>query len=50
MDLTWATIIGFMFFLLVFFAALTSAITLTEALVSIVSDGTHLSRTSSSSS
>ena len=47
MDLTWATVIGFVFFLLVFFAALTSAISLTEALVSIVSDGTHLSRTKS---
>ena len=47
MDLAWATVIGFVFFLLVFFAALTSAISLTEALVSIVSDGTHLSRTKS---
>ena len=47
MDVTLATGIGFVFFLLVFFAALTSAISLTEALVSIVSDGTHLSRTKS---
>lgn len=47
MDVTLATVIGFVFFLLVFFAALTSAISLTEALVSIVSDGTHLSRTKS---
>lgn len=42
-----ATFIGFLFFLLVFFAALTSAISLTEALVSIVHDGTGLSRTRS---
>ena len=47
MFITLATVIGFVFFLLVFFAALTSAISLTEALVSIVSDGTHLSRTKS---
>lgn len=47
MDFTLATVIGFVFFLLVFFAALTSAISLTEALVSIVADGTHLSRTKS---
>ncbi len=47
MDVPLATVIGFVFFLLVFFAALTSAISLTEALVSIVSDGTHLSRTKS---
>ena len=33
-----------MFFLLVLFAALTSAISLTESLVSIVADGTGLSR------
>lgn len=38
------TIIGFVFFLLVLFAALTSAISLTEAMVSIVADGTGLSR------
>lgn len=47
MDATLATVIGFVFFLLVFFAALTSAISLTEALVSIVADGTRLSRTKS---
>lgn len=44
MDVTLATVIGFLFFLLVFFAALTSAISLTEALVSIVADSTRLSR------
>ena len=44
---TVATIVGFVFFLLVLFAALTSAISLTEALVSIVADGTHLSRRNS---
>ena len=44
MDATLATIIGFLFFLLVFFAALTSAISLTETIVSIVADGAHLSR------
>lgn len=37
-------IIGFLFFLLVLFAALTSAISLTEALVSIIADGTNWSR------
>ncbi len=36
--------IGFAFFLLVLFAALTSAISLTETLVSIVMDGTHWNR------
>ena len=44
MSPTIGTIIGFVFFLLVLFAALTSAISLTEALVSIVADGTGLSR------
>ncbi len=44
MDPTLATIVGFAFFLLVLFAALTSAISLMEALVSIVADGAHLSR------
>ena len=39
-----ATIIGFLFFLLVLFAALTSAISLTETLVSIVHDGLKCSR------
>ncbi|MGI6045957.1 MAG: sodium-dependent transporter [Eggerthellaceae bacterium] len=39
-----ANIIGFLFFLLVLFAALTSAISLTEACTSIVSDGTGWSR------
>ena len=34
-----ATIVGFLFFLLVLFAALTSAISLTETCVSIISDG-----------
>jgi NSS family neurotransmitter:Na+ symporter len=44
MDPLLATIIGTLFFLLVLFAALTSSISLTEALVSIVADGTHLPR------
>ena len=44
MSPTLGTVIGFVFFLLVLFAALTSAISLTEALVSIVCDGTGLSR------
>ena len=39
-----ATIIGFLFFLLVLFAALTSAISLTETLVSIVQDGMRCTR------
>lgn len=39
-----ATIVGFLFFVLVLFAALTSAISLTETLVSIVSDGTGWAR------
>lgn len=39
-----APIIGFIFFLLVLFAALTSAISLIEACVSIVSDGAGISR------
>ena len=39
-----ASIIGFIFFLLVLFAALTSAISLLEACVSIVSDGANISR------
>ncbi|MCI8469881.1 MAG: sodium-dependent transporter, partial [Eggerthellaceae bacterium] len=39
-----ATIIGFLFFLLVLFAALTSAISLTETLVSIVQDGMQCAR------
>ena len=39
-----ATIIGFLFFLLVLFAALTSAISLTETCVSIIQDGAHASR------
>ncbi len=39
-----ATVIGFLFFLLVFFAALTSAISLTETCVSIVEDGAKWSR------
>lgn len=37
-------VIGFVFFLLVLFAALTSSISLTEACVSIVQDGTHWTR------
>ncbi len=37
-------VVGFLFFLLVLFAALTSAISLTEALVSIIADGTNWSR------
>jgi len=39
-----ASVIGFVFFLLVLFAALTSAISLTEALVSLVSDSLSWSR------
>ncbi|MEE0704871.1 MAG: sodium-dependent transporter [Adlercreutzia sp.] len=39
-----AAVIGFVFFLLVLFAALTSAISLTETLVSIVQDGMKCSR------
>ena len=39
-----ASLIGFLFFLLVFFAALTSAISLTETCVSIVQDGAGFSR------
>ena len=39
-----ASIVGFAFFLLVLFAALTSAISLTEACTSIVQDGTRWSR------
>ncbi len=39
-----APVIGFAFFLLVLFAALTSAISLIEACVSIVADGAHVSR------
>uniref|UniRef100_UPI00350F0D96 sodium-dependent transporter n=1 Tax=uncultured Adlercreutzia sp. TaxID=875803 RepID=UPI00350F0D96 len=39
-----AAVIGFVFFLLVLFAALTSAISLTETLVSIVQDGLKCTR------
>ena len=39
-----STVIGFLFFLLVLFAALTSAISLTETCVSIVQDGAGWSR------
>ena len=39
-----ATIVGFLFFLLVLFAALTSAISLTETCVSIIQDGAGWSR------
>lgn len=39
-----AMVVGFVFFLLVLFAALTSAISLTETLVSIVVDGAKVSR------
>ena len=39
-----AAVIGFVFFLLVLFAALTSAISLTETLVSIVQDGMKCTR------
>ena len=39
-----ATVVGFLFFLLVLFAALTSAISLTETCVSIVQDGASFSR------
>lgn len=41
---TVAMIVGFVFFLLVLFAALTSAIGLTEACLSIIQDGMHWSR------
>lgn len=44
LNTTVATVVGFVFFLLVFFAALTSAIGLTEACVSIVQDGMHWPR------
>ena len=37
-------IVGALFFILVFFAALTSAISLTETLVSIIQDGAHVKR------
>ncbi len=46
MSHTLATGIGFLFFLLVLFAAMTSAISLVEALVSIVQDSGHMSRRS----
>ena len=39
-----ATVVGFLFFLLVLFAALTSAISLTETCVSIIADGAGWSR------
>lgn len=39
-----ANVVGFVFFALVFFAALTSCISLFETLVSIVQDGAHRSR------
>ena len=39
-----ATVIGFLFFLLVFFAAATSAISLTETCASIIQDATQWSR------
>lgn len=39
-----ATVVGFLFFLLVLFAALTSMISLTETCVSIIQDGAGLSR------
>ncbi len=39
-----ATVLGFLFFLLVLFAALTSAISLTETCTSIIQDGAHWSR------
>lgn len=39
-----AVVVGFLFFLLVLFAALTSAISLTETCVSIVQDGARFSR------
>ena len=42
-----ATVLGFLFFLLVLFAALTSAISLTETCVSIVQDGAKWSRAKS---
>ena len=44
MDPTLGAVVGFVFFLLVLFAALTSAISLTEACTSIVQDGTGWSR------
>lgn len=39
-----ANVIGFVFFVLVLFAALTSSISLAETVVSIIADGFHLSR------
>ena len=39
-----ASIMGFLFFLLVVFAALTSSISLTETCVSIVQDSAHITR------
>ena len=38
------SVLGFIFFLLVIFAALTSSISLVETCVSIICDGTHISR------
>lgn len=43
-----STVIGALFFVLVLFAALTSAISLMEAVVSVICDQLHLSRTLSS--
>ena len=42
-----ATVMGFLFFILVVFAALTSAISLTETCVSIVQDGMRITRKTS---
>lgn len=44
-SMTGGTVVGLIFFILVFFAALTSSISLMETVVSIVKDKTHLSRT-----
>lgn len=41
------TIIGFIFFILVIFAALTSSISLVETCVSVICDGAHVSRSKS---
>ncbi len=43
-TMTGGTVVGLAFFVLVFFAALTSSISLMETVVSIICDKTHLSR------
>lgn len=44
-NMAGGTVIGIIFFVLVFFAALTSSISLMETIVSIIMDKTHLNRT-----